>query len=166
MGSSGSPRLLETIIASLVEMNLAVVASTAGAPIPRHEWHNVWFAEYLPGEKAAAKAALVICNGGSPTTQQALAAGAAVIGLCENMDQMLNMRGLVASGAGVAFRVDRMTPQNLVNAVQTLLAQRGGTGGTRPARLTTPDFRARFPQFLDDVLSSQEATDNPTASQT
>ena len=152
MGSSGSAKLLGVVIDSLAEMDAYVIASTAGAPSPQNRWQNVWLADYLPGEQAAARARLVVCNGGSPTSQQALAAGAPVIGVCGNMDQMLNMRGLVAAGAGIRLRADRLTPRRLVTAVESLLTAENAKDAVRTARHSEADFRTRFPRFLEQVV--------------
>jgi len=154
MGSSGSARLLEVVIDSLAGMGVSVIASTAGAPNPPNRWHNVWLADYLPGEKAAAKAALVVCNGGSPTSQQALAVGAPVVGICANMDQMLNMRGLAASGAGIGLRADRLTPSGIVAAVESLLKARGPESENRAAHGGGADFSTRFPHYVAEALSA------------
>ena len=73
---------------------------------------NVRLADVLPGEHAAARADLVICNGGSPTTHQALAEGTPVLGLASNMDQHLNMAGVqrLARESSSAPRVPRRVP--------------------------------------------------------
>jgi UDP:flavonoid glycosyltransferase YjiC (YdhE family) len=55
----------------------------------------------------------VICNGGSPTSQQALAAGVPVLGIAGNLDQYLNMDGVVRTGAGLLLRSDRLVEEEL-----------------------------------------------------
>jgi UDP:flavonoid glycosyltransferase YjiC (YdhE family) len=81
---------------------------------------GLFVADYLPGGDAASRAEIVICNGGSPTASQALAAGRPVLGLCSNLDQFLNMRAVHARGAGVALRADRLTRTAFEKAVATL----------------------------------------------
>lgn len=152
MGSSGVAGLLERVIDALAGHGPCIVASTAGAPLPQRRWPDVWCADYLPGERAAARAALVVCNGGSPTAQQALAAGVPVLGICGNMDQMLNMRGLASAGAGTALRADRLTPTLIRTAARRMLE------GPRPAASAAkawlaPDFRAAFADFVGAVLA-------------
>ena len=73
MGSSGDSALLPRIIEALATLAVKVVVASAGAPIPAALPANVYCAEYLPGELFAKRAQLFVCNGGSPTTQQALA---------------------------------------------------------------------------------------------
>jgi UDP:flavonoid glycosyltransferase YjiC (YdhE family) len=58
----------------LASPEVSLVVATAGAQLPELMRPGVWAAAYLPGEQLAARAALVVCNGGSPTSQQAVAA--------------------------------------------------------------------------------------------
>jgi UDP:flavonoid glycosyltransferase YjiC (YdhE family) len=87
----------------------------------RNHAENVFTANYLPGEAAAARAQLVICNGGSPTSQQALAAGVPVLGIASNLDQFLNMQAIEARGSGLCLRADRALPAAIRRAATTLL---------------------------------------------
>jgi UDP:flavonoid glycosyltransferase YjiC (YdhE family) len=123
LGSSGDPALLSRVLMALAELELTVVAATAGGALPAHAPANAHVADYLPGAVAAKRSRLVICNGGSMTTQQALAVGNPVIGLTSNMDQFLNMQGLVDAGLGVCFRADRFRPTRFREAVLALLVQ-------------------------------------------
>jgi UDP:flavonoid glycosyltransferase YjiC (YdhE family) len=155
MGSSGNAQLLQRVIDGHADMDLNVIASTAGAPIPRERWRNVWIADYLPGNAAAARASLVVCNGGSPTSQQALAAGRPVLGICGNMDQFLNMRGLQGAGAGLALRADRLTARALQGSARALLG-RGVEAGLAPWRPeSAPRAAVVFDRFLDEVFGSK-----------
>jgi len=152
MGSSGSQRVLELVIDSLAGMDVSIIGSTAGAALPVGRWRNVWLADYLPGEAAAARAALVVCNGGSPTSQQALAAGVPVVGICGNMDQMLNMRGLVAAGLGTSLRADRLTPRHIGAAVEHGLGMApGGLAARHHHPIPELPLAARFQRFLDCI---------------
>ena len=122
LGSSGQTRLLPTILEALADLPVTVIAATAGAAIPQHIPTNVFIADYLSGTEAAARANLVICNGGSPTSQQALAAGVPVLGIASNMDQFLNMGAIVEAGAGVLLRADRLDAGAVRAAVTEMLA--------------------------------------------
>ncbi|MDQ2694270.1 MAG: glycosyl transferase family 1, partial [Pseudomonadota bacterium] len=122
LGSSGEgDRLLPIVFRALAELPVTVIAATAGRPLPAAVADNVRVADYLPGTEAAARSTLVICNGGSPTTQQALAAGVPVVGIAGNMDQHLNMLCLEDAGAGIRLRAGRLTADGLRAAVQRLL---------------------------------------------
>lgn len=122
LGSSGDPRLLPRVLQALAEMDVTIIAATAGSPLPDQLPKNVLVAPYVPGIEAARRASLVVCNGGSMTTQQSLAARRPVIGIASNMDQFLNMRALEAAGLGRTVRADRLRPRELTSMASELLA--------------------------------------------
>jgi UDP:flavonoid glycosyltransferase YjiC (YdhE family) len=103
---------------------VSVIAAAASA-VPAHLPANVWCAEYLPGIEAARRARLVIANGGSPTVQQALAAGKPVLGLPANLDQHLNMDYVTRAGAGKTIRSEAASAGTIREAVRELLATPG-----------------------------------------
>ena len=121
LGSSGPPQALALTLAALADLPIRVLASTAGAGVPAGLPSNARVAAYLPGDLAASRAQLVICNGGSLAVQQALAAGVPVLGLASNMDQFLNMAPIVAAGAGRLLRTDRLSIGAVRDACQALL---------------------------------------------
>jgi UDP:flavonoid glycosyltransferase YjiC (YdhE family) len=88
----------------------------------------------------------VICNGGSPTSQQALAAGGPGLGIASNMDQFLNMGAIVGAGAGRVLRADRVGPRQIREAVDEMLtapALRDGAGRLARA-FAAADAPSRF----------------------
>lgn len=121
MGSSGNPRLVPHLLAALEGVNCRIAVATAGAVPASAIPGNVVAADYLPGDEIAARARLVICNGGSPTTHQALAHGTPVLGIPANLDQMLNMHFVGRSGAGVAVRADAVLREKLRSIVKEML---------------------------------------------
>ncbi|HRX70972.1 MAG TPA: glycosyltransferase [Candidatus Competibacteraceae bacterium] len=122
LGSSGeNERALPVILRGLAELPVTVMAATAGQPLGSAPPQNAYVADFLPGVEAAARAQLVICNGGSLAAQQALAAGAPVLGVVSNMDQHLNMLCLEQAGVGVRLRVGRLTPEVVKTATRRLL---------------------------------------------
>jgi len=125
LGSSGQGQLLPLILQALAQFPLRVMVATAGQAIPDTVPENAYVARYLPGEQAAQRAALVICNGGSPSTQQALAAGVPVLGIAGNLDQYLNMQGVLAVGAGRCLRSDRLEAVVLRETVLQMLVHPG-----------------------------------------
>jgi UDP:flavonoid glycosyltransferase YjiC (YdhE family) len=129
LGSSGRERLLAAVVRAFAELPVTVVAASAGAGLPDPLPRNVIVADYLPGGAVAQQAALVVCNGGSPTVQQALSAGAPVLGLPGNMDQHLSMRSVTAAGVGLLVRSEHATPTAITRAARRLLDE--------------PDFRLR-----------------------
>lgn len=123
MGSSGNPRLLDSIVAALDALGIEAWVATAGAHFEPRPGSLAQVAPYLPGTEAARHADLVVCNGGSLTTQQALAAGKPVLGIPSNMDQFLNMRPIVEGGAGLSVRADRVSTNAIRSAAGVLLAR-------------------------------------------
>jgi UDP:flavonoid glycosyltransferase YjiC (YdhE family) len=121
LGSSGPSTLLAMVLQALEGLPLRLLASTAGGPVPARLPDNVRVAPYLPGDAASKRSRLVICNGGSLTAQQALAAGVPVLGLASNMDQFLNMAPIEAAGAGITLRGDRVDAAAIRRACQRLL---------------------------------------------
>ncbi len=134
LGSSGQGELLPRVLQALAPLPVSVIAATAGnvamggmgATPP-----NAHVAAYLPGIEAARRSSLVICNGGSPTSQQALGACVPVLGIAGNLDQYLNMHGVVASGAGALLRSDRLNEEALRRTAIDLLEQPGAKASAR-----------------------------------
>lgn len=123
MGSSGDASLLGSIVSALDSLGISALVASAGAAFVPPAGSRARVAPYLPGVAAAQRADMVVCNGGSLTTQQALAAGKPVLGLASNMDQFFNMRGVSAAGAGICLRADRARPPALAQAAAQLLQQ-------------------------------------------
>lgn len=123
LGSSGQAMLLPRILDSLKNHNITVIAATAGNSMPGTIPANARVAKYLPGDQAAKRASLVICNGGSPTCQQALTAGVPIIGISSNLDQFLNMDAIVNAGIGENMRADRFRGDALAALVTQVLEQ-------------------------------------------
>jgi len=123
MGSSGDPRVLAALIPVLERADTRVLVATAGKPLPLDfSSGQTRVYDYLPGDQVCKKARLVVCNGGSPTTNQALANGVPVLGIARNMDQFLNMQAIESYGAGLMLRADRANETRLQHVIASLLA--------------------------------------------
>lgn len=120
-GSSGQTDLLPMVLEALSELPIGVLVATAGRLALQQQPRNAWIADFLPGMAAAARSALVVCNGGSPTTQQAISAGKPVLGITTNMDQMLNMQALERQGAGIHLRSGKLTVFRIRRAAEEIL---------------------------------------------
>jgi UDP:flavonoid glycosyltransferase YjiC (YdhE family) len=156
LGSSGPPALLSTVLAALEGLPLQVIASTAGAPMPRHVPANARVAAYLPGDAATQRASLVVCNGGSLTVQQALSTGVPVLGLASNMDQFMNMEVIEAAGAGKVLRIDRLSVASIRAACQELLQSPvygAAARGLRSALRQGPDAAGVFERVAKTLLT-------------
>jgi UDP:flavonoid glycosyltransferase YjiC (YdhE family) len=156
LGSSGQAELLPAILRSLAALDITVIAATAGGKPPDAIPPNAFVAQYLPGGEAARRAGLVICNGGSPTCQQALAAGVPVIGIASNLDQFLNMDTIVRAGAGEIMRADRFSGPNLATLVTRILAGTGHAAAARKIAGITAryDGGSRFAATVSSVLET------------
>lgn len=111
----------------------------------------------LPGDQVAAKASLVICNGGSPSTHQALAQGTPVLGIPANLDQLLNMQFIAASGAGLSLREENASGPHLRARISEVLTEERFRVAARAvaqmfARYSAPQ---RFRQIVDETFSGE-----------
>lgn len=152
VGSSGHGALLPAVLQALAGLPLTVLAATVGRVALDSVPANARVADFLPGEAAARRAALVICNGGSPTSHQALAAGVPVVGIAGNLDQYLNMQGIVDAGAGALLRADRFDGADLQAAVQGLLATPAAANAARQIMADFNSFSAS--QSFRNLLSA------------
>ena len=154
-GSSGDDQLLANVLAVLGGMPVTVLAATAGRSPGSSPAENILFADFLPGMDAAARADLVICNGGSPTAQQALAAGTPVLGICSNLDQYLNMQAVEQAGAGKLLRAGNADRSAIRAAVDELLeGQRYREGAGKMAeRYQAHEATKRFAALVEHIFS-------------
>jgi UDP:flavonoid glycosyltransferase YjiC (YdhE family) len=118
LGSSGDAQLLPTILEGLLPLGRPIIVATAGRAAQLPKTSGVWAADYLPGDEIAAKACVVVCNGGSPSTQQALLHGVPVVGIASNMDQYLNMDYIQQFGAGLLIRTQHANARSVRSAVR------------------------------------------------
>ncbi|KAA1250517.1 glycosyltransferase [Mycobacterium simiae] len=163
LGTSGGRNLLQVVLDAMADLPVTVIAATANRSDLSHVPSNVLVAEYLPGEAAAARSAVVVCNGGSLTTQQALVAGVPVVGIASNLDQHLNMEAIERAGAGMLLRTERLKSRSVAQAVTQVLSRSNyQQAAERLAAAFGHDF-AHFPQHLQTVLRSTKSV--PTTSQ-
>jgi UDP:flavonoid glycosyltransferase YjiC (YdhE family) len=154
LGSSGSAKVARKVFAAVAETGVNLIVASAGAAIPAVRHSRAFVSEFVPGDAAVALSQLVICNGGSPTSQQALAAGVPVLGIAGNMDQFLNMDGLVRAGAGCVMRADRISGKTLAAKVEVMLAdlQMRAIAVGVGKRFSKMSLEVAFAGFLDTVL--------------
>jgi UDP:flavonoid glycosyltransferase YjiC (YdhE family) len=159
LGSSGQGELLPAALQALAGLPVTVIAATAGKIAIQAVPDNARVVDFLPGEEAARRASLVICNGGSPTSQQALVAGVPVIGIASNLDQFLNMQGVTEAGAGALLRADRFNAAELADTVKTMLGSRDAAIAARQLATTfgNYDAGAQFKSLLSEILTNTEA---------
>jgi UDP:flavonoid glycosyltransferase YjiC (YdhE family) len=120
---------------------------------------NALTAPYIPGYRAAKKARVVVSNGGSLSTAQALAAGRPFLGICSNMDQFLACQPLVEAGAGLMLPASQATAARVGEAVKALLENPRFAAN---ARLLQPRFApslapTRFRSWFERTLGMRAA---------
>ena len=154
------------MLGALAKLPVRALVATAGARLGGAHPPNLYLEDYLPGDAAARRARLVICNGGSPTSHQALIAGVPVIGIAGNLDQFLNMSAVVGIRAGETVRADRFDPQQLCQIVQRVLANSSYAEGasTAAAWLGKHCATRRFESFVHDLLHPASAARQEKAS--
>ena len=157
LGSSGRADLLPMVLSALSDLPISVIAATAGKIRLSGAPANAYIADYLPLEAAVQRSCLLICNGGSLSTYQALSDGIPVLGLCSNMDQLLNMNAIERLGAGLSLRASRVQPAQLNQWVRNLLNIPSYTEAAKRAGLLLrqTDARQNFREFVHEVLGQQ-----------
>jgi UDP:flavonoid glycosyltransferase YjiC (YdhE family) len=154
LGSSGQADLLPMALSALSKLPVRLVVATAGKINLTNVPANAYIADYLPMDIATRRSKLVIGNGGSLTTYQALANEVPVIGLCSNMDQMLNMNAVERLGAGIKLRAMRATSAEMLAAATTVLNDPSYTqAASRLGQsLARTDAAQRFRQFVAETV--------------
>lgn len=154
LGSSGHPGLLGRILDALADLPVNVVATTAGRSEVDSPPVNARLLDYAPGDKLMQQADLMICNGGSLTVYQALAAGKPLIGIAAHMDQHLSMHFVEKAGVGTKIRTEHLDTKRIRTATLRLLSD--SQARQRAAELahavSNYDPAQRLAQILDEVM--------------
>ena len=154
LGSSGQTGLLPMALTALSQLPVTIIVATADKIMLANPPANVYITEYLPMDIATRRSQLLISNGGSLTTYQALASGVPVIGLCSNMDQLLNMNAVERLGAGITLRAANATSAGLIAAATTMLNNSSYTqAASRVGRtMAQIDSSQRFRDFIAEII--------------
>ena len=159
-GTSGHGDLLQIVLDALADLPVTIVAATAGQDRLHRVPGNARIAAFLPGLEAARRSALVICNGGSATSVQALAAGVPVLGIPgANMDQHLNSEAVRRAGAGELIGARRATPARIRALAERMLdapTYRRAAAALAQAH-REHDVATRFPVVIEAVLRNRRA---------
>lgn len=154
LGSSGRAELLPDLIKALGSLPITALVSSAGADIAGPIPQNLFLEKYLPGEEAVKLAHLVICNGGSPSTHQALVAGVPVLGLADNLDQYLNMDIYARAGAGRLLRAQSSEMTTIAECIEQML---GDESAREAAENLAQEFAGyesgiEFCKIIDEII--------------
>lgn len=154
LGSSGRSELLPMILDALADLPVSVLVATAGRIALTSVPANAFVAEFLPGKRAAARASLVICNGGT-TAYQALGVGVPVLGIAGNLHQTWNMEAIERAGAGRLLRAGAADRETLRAAVTQMLSRSSYAEAavTLAGLLAKYDPARRLEEILGKVLS-------------
>jgi UDP:flavonoid glycosyltransferase YjiC (YdhE family) len=157
LGSSGDTTCLPVVLSALSGLSVDILVSTAGRVDEDRLPRNVRAAAYVPGDRASARAKLVITNGGSSTGYQALTEGTPVVGIPYNLDQYLATAAMAQTGAAIGLRSGSLTVAAVRRAAERCLrdpAIRDRARGLQSA-LGSYDARGSFTSFVREVAQTE-----------
>jgi UDP:flavonoid glycosyltransferase YjiC (YdhE family) len=159
MGSTGNVELLPVLLEVLEDAGYVTLVATAGRTETVARPGKRFAAMFLPGEAAADRAEIVICNGGSATVYQALSRGKPVLGICSNMDQFLTMNCVERAGAGLTVRASTANSRLLANSIARLKAENGFSLSARKIQEEFINYPSRilFPEAVETFVSSTKS---------
>lgn len=126
MGSSGTPALLQQVVATLrsVPQYSVVCATTTildpdelGAPDERFA-----AVRYLPAHTVCERVDLAVTHGGQGTVQTAAWAGLPLVGIGFQWEQQANLDGYARAGAGIRIPLHSVTRERLLGAIERALS--------------------------------------------
>jgi len=136
VGSTGDPGIFPLMIDAAGKRNWNLIITKAGlVDIPSSR--NVFVYDLLPGEAAMRASDVTICQGGSGTINQAIAASCPFVGVASNADQEWNLDRASRLGIAKVFYQENVEAEKLVRAVEEILAQKEA-------------YRSRFSVFDED----------------
>jgi UDP:flavonoid glycosyltransferase YjiC (YdhE family) len=121
MGSTGLPKFFQQAIDLFGNTDYQCIMTTAGMVQLNSPPANFYICDYAPGSKIMQVADAVVCHGGNGTIYQALSCGVPIIGIPAMLEQQFNLDQVVALGAGIYVSEVKFKPENLQNAVKTII---------------------------------------------
>jgi UDP:flavonoid glycosyltransferase YjiC (YdhE family) len=163
LGSSGQASLLPMALNALSRLPATIIVATAGKIAIADMPANAYLTDYLPMDIATRRSRLVISNGGSLTTYQALASGVPVIGLCSNMDQLLSMGAVERVGAGVALRGAKISSADLFSTASVMLGNSpyAQAADRLSGLLQRYDAGQRLGEIVTEILAKKRKQSSP-----
>jgi UDP:flavonoid glycosyltransferase YjiC (YdhE family) len=144
VGSTGDPGLFPLMIDAAKRENWNLIITKAGLA-DLSSSGNVHVYDFLPGEAVMRISDVTICQGGSGTINQAIAASCPFVGVACNIDQEWNLDRASRLGIANVFYREDVDPQKLIAAIDSILAQ-------------SEAYRGRFAVFDDDKRKYLGAT--------
>ena len=153
LGSSGAVHAVSPVLEALGGVDVDVVFSTAARVTPKDPPSNVHVVDMIPGDLAARKASVVVCNGGASTGYQALAEGTPIVGIPSNLDQLLAATAIRDTGAGLFLRAATVTATKVRAAVERVMREESFTQAAQRAAASFAGFDscARFRRLIDEI---------------
>jgi UDP:flavonoid glycosyltransferase YjiC (YdhE family) len=144
--------ILPIVLDALETLPVTVMAETRGEPLPSTP-KNAYLADFLPRQRVAREAQIVICNGSTSSTHQALSEGVPVVGIVSNMNQHLNMQAVSLAGAGLFARAGEVEPGLVRDLVLKLLARPSYPEAARGLARTLAKYHAaeRFQDLISKI---------------
>lgn len=163
LGSSGDVDVLPRVLEALGALPARGLVATAGRGRSSVVPPNVTLVDYAPGDVAARRASVVITNGGSSSSYQALAEGTPVLGLPSNLDQFLAMQSIERHGAGLSLRASNVSVGALTAALRELLTSETHRAGARAVQRMIHAAPAveRFAAFVSRVTQTPRSSVTP-----
>jgi MGT family glycosyltransferase len=116
-------RLILPSLRALADMDVLVVATTGGTPLPAGEVPpNARVADFLPHDQLLPHVDVMITNGGYGGTQRALAQGLPLIVAGDREDKPEVAARVAWTGAGINLRTGTPTPGTIAKAVRKVLS--------------------------------------------
>jgi UDP:flavonoid glycosyltransferase YjiC (YdhE family) len=155
LGSSGTVNAVPPVLEVLGGMDVDVLFSTAARVTPKSVPRNVHVVDLIPGDLAARKASVVVCNGGASTGYQALAEGTPVVCVTSSLDQFLAATAMCDAGAGLSMRAATTTPAEIRNAIERVMREEEFTQAAQRVAASFAGFdpNARFRAVIDDITA-------------
>lgn len=160
LGSSGRTDTVPPVLRALAKLPVRVIVATAGRVELSTLPDNVRAYPFVPGDQVSRRARLVISNGGSTTSYQALAEGAPVIGLPSNLDQYLAMTAIESAGAGVLLKARSVNEGAITAAVEQILHDTSFSHAAQgvAARFAALDSATEFRRYVSEALGAARPT--------
>jgi UDP:flavonoid glycosyltransferase YjiC (YdhE family) len=121
VGSSGNTGLWERLLDAIERLPVQCVVATGSRGTSRRPRNCFYQSAFVPYARASAIAALVVCNGGAPSTYAALKEGTPVVAIPANLDQMLNMRVVRRHAAGLNLVPGPVDAQSIVAVIESAM---------------------------------------------
>lgn len=130
MGSSGQPEVIARIIEGFSGKPYRVIAPVKNL-LKGHDVEipgNVLVTGWLPADKVNPMCDISVIHGGIGTVMTACLAGTPVVGVSMMPEQEANIDCLVRKGFAIRIRKNRLTPQKLCQAIDSLLTDQDARG--------------------------------------